>query len=105
MYFDKIYVDVLLFLEHKDRELEVVVEIARKLRAEYGLSVAIASTVFDRLFSLWMVRPKVVLFHSNKSLPPIFHTIYGDRIEYACLNWEQMLHVQQKNGPKAPRLP
>ena len=102
MYFDKLHVDVLMFLEHKDRELEVVIEIAKKLKREHGLSVAIASAVFDRLSSLWLIRPKVVLFHSNKTLPPIFYRVYGDRIGYACLNWEQMLSTFNKKTAKKP---
>ena len=102
MYVEKFYVDVLLFFEHKDRELDVIVEIAKRLKYDHGLSVAIASTVYDRFFSLFFVRPKVVVFHSNKSLPPLFNALYQEKIAYVCLNWEQMLSTFNKTAAKKP---
>jgi len=99
VYADGIRVDVLLFWEHKDREIEVIVEIARKLKREHDLSVAIASTVYDRFFAL-LLRPKVVVFHSNKSLPPFYYNLYGPRVRYVCLNWEQMLSEFNKKAAK-----
>ena len=100
MYAENFKIDVLLFWEHRDREVEVIVEIAKKLKHDYGLSVAVASTVYDRFFSLFFVRPKVVVFHSNKSLPPLFYSFYGEKIKYACMNWEQMLSVFNKTAAK-----
>jgi len=102
MYADKFNVDVLLFWEHRDREIEVIVEIAKRLKHDHGLAVAIASTVYDRFFSLFLVRPKVVVFHSNKSLPPLFHALYREKITYVCLNWEQMLSTFNKTAAKKP---
>jgi len=102
MYADKFNVDVLLFWEHRDREIEVIVKTARKLKHNHGLSVAIASTVYDRFFSLFFVRPKVVVFHSNKSLPPLFWALYREKINYVCLNWEQMLSTFNKTAAKKP---
>lgn len=96
MYRDSYNVDVLLFIEHKDRELEVILEIARKLKFEHGLSVAIASLIFDRLNSLVMVRPKVVVFPSYGTMMYLFHAMYDDRVTYVNLNWEQMLSVLNK---------
>ena len=61
MYSDGPVVDVLLFVEHRDRELEVVASIAQLLRERHGLSVAIASTLFDALLSAVSVRPRVVV--------------------------------------------
>lgn len=102
MYFDSLKADVLLFLEHRDRELEVIVEIARRLKRVHGLKVAVASTIFDRTIAPLILRPRTVVFHSNKSLPPIFHNLYGARVRYVCLNWEQMLSVFNKMAAKKP---
>ena len=102
MYTDKFHVDILLFWEHKDREIEVIIEIAKELKYKHGLKIAIASTVYDRFFALFFTRPKIVVFHSNKSLPPLYYSIYKDQITYVCLNWEQMLSVFNKIAAKKP---
>lgn len=102
MYADRFKIDVLLFWEHRDREVEVIAEVAKRLKHDHGLTVAIASSVYDRFFSLFFIRPKVVAFHSNKSLPPLFYSLYGDKLKYACLNWEQMLSAFNKTAAKKP---
>jgi len=100
MYRDKFDVDVLLFLEHKDRELEVIIEIAKILKYDYGLSVAIASALYDRINAPLLVSPKVVVFHSYGALVPIVHAMYGDQVTYVNLNWEQMLSTINKRLKK-----
>lgn len=96
MYRDRYNVDVLLFLEHKDRELEVVIEIANILKNQYGLTVGIASITFHKINSLCNVRPKVIVFPSNNDLMRIFYAMYGSQVVYVNLNWEQMLSVFNK---------
>jgi len=60
-YRDAKHVDILLFTEHRDRELEVVTEMARQIRSEHGRKVAIASSIFRPLLASLLVRPKVVV--------------------------------------------
>lgn len=100
MYRDKYNVDVLLFLEHKDRELEVIIEIAKGIKHDYGLSVAIASIVYHRINASLLVRPKVVVFPSYGTLMDMFYAMYGNGITYVNLNWEQMLSVFNKKYRK-----
>lgn len=103
MYRDSFFVDVLFFVEHKDRELEVIIEVAKILKQQGKLRIAIASSIFDRFNSIFFVRPKVVVFHTNKGLPHIFYRFYGESIEYVCLNWEQMISVFNKRTYKKPK--
>lgn len=96
MYRDKFLVDVLFFAEHRDRELQTICEIARILRENYGLSVAIASVTFHAMISILCVCPKVVVvpFALNENDFPIsiFRKVYKNSIVYANMNWEQILH-------------
>lgn len=102
MYCDKADVDVLLFYEHKDRELEVVIEIAKILKYDYCLSVAIASVLYDRMLVPFLIRPKVIVFHSYGELIPIIYSAYRDNVIYVNFNWEQVLSSFNKKY-KRPR--
>lgn len=101
MYRDCRNIDVLMFFEHKDRELEVIVAIAKILKQKYGLSVAIASITFHKLNSLFCVRPKVVVFPSNNPLMNVFYAMYGEQVEYINMNWEQMLSPLNKDAKRS----
>ena len=95
MYRDSRDVDVLIFLEHRDREFEVVTAVARQLRKVHGLKVAVASSVFHPLVAAVLVRPKVIV-STSLALGPgfvssIFERIYGTRAVYVYMNWEQIL--------------
>lgn len=96
MYKDKTNVDVLLFLEHKDRELEVIASLAKRLRNEHNMSVAIASSVFDRITTAFSVRPKVAVIPSFSVMTPMYWNIYGPDLTFIDLNWEQMLSTFNK---------
>ena len=95
MYRDSKAVDVLIFVEHRDRELEVVSEIARTLKEAHGLSVAIASAIYHPMLAAALLRPKVVVSTSLAQGPgfvtSLFQRIYKDRVTYVYLNWEQVL--------------
>jgi surface carbohydrate biosynthesis protein len=104
MYRDKYNIDVLLFFEHRDRELEVIIEIAKILKYEYGLSVAIASTLYDRISAPLFIIPKVIVFNSDGILMSIFYAMYKNKVTYVNLNWEQMLSAFNKRYRK-PRSP
>lgn len=84
-----------MFIEHRDRELEVVTDIARTLRERHGLKVAIASAIYHPMLAAALLRPKVVVSTSLAQGPgfvtEIFRSIYGDRATYVYLNWEQVL--------------
>ena len=93
MYFKRI--DVLYFIEHKDREIEVAKKIAKKLNAEYGLNIAIVSQLFDAVTALFKFTPKVVITptpsFSKGSAAWMFHKIYSNNIKFVSLNFEQFL--------------
>lgn len=107
MYRDSHRVDVLFFVEHRDRELEVVSAIAKDLRERHGLRVAIASTLFHPLLSALTTKPRVVVStgiapsasenQGPEFIHAIFQALYGDSITYACMNWEQVLSPINKS--------
>lgn len=114
MYTDGRHVDVLFFVEHRDRELEVIAAIAHLLKVRFGLSVAVASTIFHPMLSAIALRPKVVVstgIAPSKSLNgkrefihAIFSAVYGASVTYACMNWEQILSPVNKSF-RSPRDP
>lgn len=95
MYRDSTHVDVLIFVEHRDRELEVVAAVARLLREQYHLRVGVASAIFHPLVAAATSRPKVVVSTSLAQGPgfitELFRSIYGDGATYVYFNWEQIL--------------
>lgn len=108
MYRDSHDVDVLIFVEHKDRELETACEIAGRLKREYGLKVAVSSAIFHSLLAAIFVRPKVLVSPfpgiGAGSVIALFRSIYGDKITYINLNLEQFLSSLNRSIriPKGP---
>lgn len=96
MYRDQFFVDVLFFVEHRDRELQAICQIARLLKFKYGLSVAIASVTFHSLIASIYVCPKIVVVPfalNEKDFPiSIFRAMYKNKIIYVNMNLEQILH-------------
>jgi len=95
LYRDAKCVDVLLFVEHRDRELEITCAVAALLRQTYGLRVAIASLLFHPVAAAILVRPKVVVTPSTAfgrgSAGWLFHQVYGDQISFVNMNYEQFI--------------
>ena len=58
-------IDVLFFVEHKDRELDITHAISKILKKDYGLHVEIASLFFEGLTSAFKFSPKVVITPST----------------------------------------
>jgi len=104
MYSDSYKVDILFLIEHRDRELDAICAVAKILKAEYGLSVAIASLLFHSLVAAVSIRPKVVVVpfaYSSCDFPvSLFRAIYGDKIIYVNMNLEQFLSPVNKEYKK-----
>jgi len=87
-------VDVVLWVEHKDRELDSYKEIAKILKEKYNLSSIIISNFFHSYY-LFLYRPKLVVWNNltnNKGWPDGFiWEVYGKSIEYVSHRWEQLL--------------
>ena len=86
-------VDVIFFIEHKDRELESIKLIANKLR-EKGKKSLILSVYFH-VHYLYLYKAKVFVFPYliNKNDWPVslIYKMYGDSVEYVNMNWEQLI--------------
>ena len=86
-------VDVIFFVEHKDRELESVKLIAEKLK-EQGKSSLILSVYFH-VHYLYLYRAKTFVFpyliNQNDWPVSLVSKMYGDSVEYLNMNWEQLL--------------
>lgn len=95
MYSDSGAVDVLMFVEHRDRELESAAAIARELRQTHRCSVAIASSVFQPVVAALTIRPRVVVApsmgHDAGSPLALCRRAFGESVVYINLNLEQML--------------
>jgi surface carbohydrate biosynthesis protein len=88
-------IDVLLFVEHKDRELEITCEIANLLENKYNLQVAIASLIYEPMSSVFKINSKVVVTPStafgNGSAAWIYNTVFGDQVTFVNMNYEQFI--------------
>lgn len=88
-------IDVLFFVEHKDRELDITLAISKILKKDYGLNVEIVSLLFEGLTSAIKFSPKVIITPSTAfgkgSVAWLFFMIYGKKIEYINLNYEQFI--------------
>jgi len=86
-------VDVIFFIEHKDRELESVQLICKQLNKE-GKSTLILSVYFH-VYCLYLYKAKVFVFPYliNKDDWPvnIVYQMYGDKVKYLNMNWEQLI--------------
>lgn len=96
-------VDVIFFVEHKDRELESIKLIAEKLN-NMGYSSIILSTIFH-LHYLLLYKAKVFVFPyliSKNDWPVnLVYKMYKENITYINLNWEQLIApvIQQYKKP------
>jgi len=86
-------VDIIFFIEHKDRELESIKLIAKELE-EKGKKVLILSVYFH-VYYLYLYKAKVFVFpyliNKNDWPVSIVYKMYGDNIKYINMNWEQLL--------------
>lgn len=87
-------IDVIIFVEHQDRELTVS-ELIKEEMEKLGLSVIIASIIFEAPGILFKYRPKAIVtpyigFGKN-SICDFFSRYYGTTINYYNLNYEQIL--------------
>ncbi len=87
-------VDILFFVEHKDRELEITKEICKEIKiSNQNISIKVASLIFHTFFCIIFYTPKVVITPSPAfgwgSVSRIFNFIYGDKIKFINLNYEQ----------------
>ena len=87
-------IDVILFVEHKDRELEIAIELQALLLSE-GVTTVILSSVYHMLTALRKYRPKAIVTPSTAlgkgSVGYNYYQIYGDQIMYFNLNFEQFI--------------
>lgn len=96
-------IDVLFLIEHKDRELQVVQDIANTLE-ESGKSVAIFSVIFH-MHKVLKLKPKVICFPyavSSIDWPFCLLRSYFKGSKFFHLNWEQHLFKIYRTY-KAPR--
>lgn len=86
-------VDVIFFVEHKDRELESIKKIAERLH-EKGISSVILSEYFHLQY-LFYYKAKVFVFPYllNKNDWPVnfIYATYGNTVSYINMNWEQLI--------------
>lgn len=86
-------VDVIFFVEHKDRELESIKLIAEKLK-EQGKSSLILSVYFH-VHYLYLYKAKTFVFpyliNQNDWPVSLVYRMYGDSVEYINMNWEQLI--------------
>lgn len=87
-------VDILFFVEHKDRELEITREICKEIKAKnLGISIKVVSLIFHTFFCLIFYHPRLVITPSPAfgwgSVARIFNFIYGKKIKFLNLNYEQ----------------
>lgn len=87
-------IDVLIFVEHKDRELEIACAIGHILETA-GMCIAIASSIYDPMKSLLFIKPKVIVTpftgFGKGSVAELFYSVYGNTIKYINLNYEQFI--------------
>lgn len=95
-------VDVIFFVEHKDRELESIELVCSKLK-EQGVKTIILSTFFH-LIHLYFYKPKIIVFPyllSKKDWPcELAYSLYGKNITYINMNWEQLLSTANQEYKK-----
>ncbi len=100
------HIDVLILVEHKDRELQSAILLKELLASERGLKVEIASLVFD----LWKVvlkyRPRFVIMPycrwDRTDSVALFQYLYKNQICFVNLNYEQICNPNL-NDEKKPR--
>lgn len=92
-------IDIVFFIEHKDRELDSILAIRRVLKKKYNISSIVLHKHFHLHF-LNRYRPKICIvpyFLSKEYNPASFiHDLYGDTVIYVSYNWEQLLTYRSK---------
>lgn len=86
-------VDVIFFVEHKDRELESISAIANLLK-DKGISSLILSTYFHTHYALvYSAKMYIFPYMLNRSDWPVclIADMYEDTVLYMNMNWEQLL--------------
>ena len=98
-------VDVIFFVEHKDRELDSYKEVAKILKEKYNISSLIISNFFHS-YLLWIYRPKLIVWNNltdNKGWPDGFiWNLYKNDLVYVSHRWEQRLNPINEEF-KAPK--
>ena len=87
-------IDILYFVEHKDRELEISREVCKDIRSSNPyLTTRVASLIFHVFFCMLFYRPRIVITPSpafgRGSVSRIYNFIYGDEVKFLNLNYEQ----------------
>lgn len=96
-------IDVVFFVEHADRELDVICRIADLLRAQ-GVTSVILSIFFHAHLLLHNYKARVFVFPfvmCPKNWPTrLVHEMYGDSVLYVNMNWEQLLSPANREYKK-----
>jgi len=87
-------IDIVFLIEHKDREMDSVVQIAQFLKKKFAMNSMIVS-VDLHIYKLLFIKPKVVVFpyiiDSNLFPYNFVIKLFGNSVKYLNLNWEQLL--------------
>lgn len=99
-------IDVLIFIEHKDRELQSAIFLKECLQKNYSFVVEIRSLVFDLWKTIFHFRPKYIILPycrwEKTSAVALFRFVYGNSITFVNLNYEQICNPNL-NEEKKPR--
>lgn len=99
-------VDILIFIEHKDREYAISRNIARVLSEKFNYKVIIASLILHPVYAAVKYRPRVIVTPSlgfgRGSVNWIFNNLYPNTIQYVNMNYEQFIGKWQ-GGLKRPK--
>ena len=87
-------VDVVIFIEHRDRELAIATEIAFQLET-LGRNVAVCSSIYHLMWAIIKLTPKVVVTPSTSfgkgSAAYLYYSVFGASIGFINLNYEQFV--------------
>lgn len=87
-------IDVLILVEHKDRELQSAVLLKEKLIQKEGYSVKIASLIFDLWKVVWRYKPRFVILPycrwEKTDTVALYKYLYGREVVFINLNYEQI---------------
>ena len=86
-------IDVVIFIEHKDRELQLSLELKKYLEKKH--SVMIASITYHSHFILLNYNIKTIVTpykgFGKSSISNLFFKVHGLNINYINMNYEQFL--------------
>jgi hypothetical protein len=86
-------IDIIFFVEHKDRELNSIMLMTKLLNKKYGYKSIILPMHFS-LFWLLIYKPRVVasyFIQSEKTFPVAFIRKIFPKSRFISMNWEQLL--------------